>query len=392
MKLLHVIPSVGPLRGGPSFVVRTISEGLAERGYDVHVATTDDNGAGRLSVRLGSPVIEKKVTYWYFRRQTSFYTFSWPLSRWLAQNVSGFDAVHIHALFSYPMIPAAYWAAHFRVPYIVRPLGTLNRWGIENRRPWLKRLSLRLIDGPVLSHASAVHYTSEDELQEASLVARAGRSVVIPNPVDFQFASAEGRGRWLKDRYPATAGKKIVLFLSRLDPKKGLDLLITAFAKIREKTPDVALVIVGGAEGTFLKQLQAQADRLAVGTEIIWTGFLEGADKRAALAGADVFVLPSYSENFGVAAVEAMAAGLPLVVSDHVGIHREIATAGAGLVVPCNAEELSNAVLRLTRDESLRQSMSANASMLAQTFSRGPVTERLIQLYDDVVGSNGKVM
>ena len=129
-KILHVIPSVGPHRGGPSVMMRTLARALSQAGMDVHVATTDDNGADRLNVPLGEPQHEDGATFWYFPRQTNFYTFSWPLTRWLARHVREFDLVHIHALFSYAALPAAVLARWAGVPYIVRPLGTLNRWGI----------------------------------------------------------------------------------------------------------------------------------------------------------------------------------------------------------------------------------------------------------------------
>src|ERR1044071_2292764 len=126
MRVLHVIPSLGPLRGGPSEVLRRMASGLATAGITVEVATTDDNGPGRLDVPIADAILEEGVTYRYFPRQTRFYTFSWPLTVWLAGHVGDYDVVHIHALFSYAAIPAAFWARRYGVPYIVRPLGVLN--------------------------------------------------------------------------------------------------------------------------------------------------------------------------------------------------------------------------------------------------------------------------
>src|ERR1700693_2685092 len=99
LKVLHIIPSVGSLRGGPSVAIRTIAKGLLKHGVSVDVATTDDNGRGQIAVPLEQPVIEEGVTYWYFSRQTRFYTVSWPLSQWLKAHISDYDLVHIHALF-----------------------------------------------------------------------------------------------------------------------------------------------------------------------------------------------------------------------------------------------------------------------------------------------------
>src|SRR5437867_7180076 len=99
-KILHVIPSVGPLRGGPSAMLRSLAQSLSREGVETHVATTNDNGPETLRVPCGVPVLEDGVTYWYFPRQSRFYTFSWPLGVWLSRHVSDFDAIHIHALFS----------------------------------------------------------------------------------------------------------------------------------------------------------------------------------------------------------------------------------------------------------------------------------------------------
>jgi glycosyltransferase involved in cell wall biosynthesis len=294
-------------------------------------------------------------------------------------------------LFSFSVASAAWWASRYRVPYVVRPLGTLNRWGIENRRPWLKQASLRLIDRRVLSGAAAVHYTSEEEREEGAMVASVLRPVIIPNPVDFQFDRGRLPAGWLRSRYPAIAGKRIILFLSRLHPKKGIDLLLAAFARLRAQVPDVALVLGGTGDEDFLERLRRQARDLGIEPDVVWAGFLEGDSKKAAMAEADIFVLPSYSENFGVAAVEAMAAGLPVVVSDHVGIHREIAAADAGLVVPCQEEPLARALVRLLDAPALRHELARNGRTLAQSFSPVKIGERLIELYSDITRpANGK--
>ena len=163
-------------------MVRGLARDLSRAGIDTHVATTDDNGAERLAVPYGVPVVQDGVTYWYFRRQTRFYTFSWPLGRWLADRVADFDLVHIHALFSYATLPAAFWANRHGVPYVVRPLGTLSEWGMKNRRPWLKHWSFRVIESRVLKHAAIVHYTSDQERLEAEKLHVTTQRRSFPSP------------------------------------------------------------------------------------------------------------------------------------------------------------------------------------------------------------------
>jgi glycosyltransferase involved in cell wall biosynthesis len=379
-----VIPSVGPLRGGPSAMVRSLAHSLFREGIETHVATTDDNGPQTLRVPCGVPVFEDGVTYWYFPRQARFYTFSWPLGAWLARHVADFNLVHIHALFSYATLPAAYWARRRDVPYIIRPLGTLNEWGMKHRRPWLKKLSYRLIESRVIKHAALIHYTSDQERLEAEKLRVAPTAaVIIPNAVE-ETRSPSLAGRF-RARYPQLKGRRIILFLSRLDEKKGLDLLMHAFARTRQRMPEACLVVAGEGAPGFVSGLKAETVRLGIEGDVFWPGFLDGDLKHAALADASVFALPSYSENFGIAVAEAMAAGLPVVVSNQVGIHRDIAQAHAGIVVPCDVTCVASGLVQLLEDARLRQSMGDNGKSLARRhYSLHAVTEKLIGVYNDI--------
>lgn len=415
-KVLHVIPSVGPLRGGPSTMVRQLARNLVRAGIETHVATTDDNAAQVLAVPIGVPVNQDGVTYWFFRRQTRFYTISWPLASWLAAHVGDYDVVHIHALFSFATLPAARNAHRCGVPYIVRPLGTLNSWGMERRRPWLKKASFKLIESRVVRHAALVHYTSEQERAEAGRLGVDTASVVIPNAVgnketdagtgacpgagrDFSHAEAPGEVARVAAWQVGTARgafrrqiergreRPVVLFLSRIDEKKGLDLLLRAFAGLRERVPDALLVVAGDGAPEFVDWIRREAAALDLGDDsVVWTGFVTGREKSALLADADVFVLPSYSENFGLAVAEAMAARLPVVVSDQIGIHEEIADEGAGLVVPCDAVRLADALETLLGSAALRQTMGSYGQALVQRlYSADAVTRSVIDAYNRVV-------
>jgi glycosyltransferase involved in cell wall biosynthesis len=385
MRVLHVIPSVGPLRGGPSVMLRTTTRALVRAGVSVDVATTDDNGPDRLDVANSRPVVEEGVTYWYFPRQTRFYTFSWPLTLWLAQNVKNYDLVHIHALFSYAAIPAAFWASYYQIPYIVRPLGVLNVLGMHKRRPWLKKISYHLIEKRIIRGSAVIHYTSEQERIEAAELGIDHSSIIIPNSTEIPSECAKSAPGRFRMMYPQLAERLIILFLSRLDPKKGLDILLPAFAEVRAQYAKATLVIAGSGEPSFVSSLQQQADRMGIAPDVVWSGFLTGEEKWAALAESNIFVLPSYSENFGVAVVEAMACGLPVVVSDQVAIHREVADASAGLVVRCQIKELAEALLKLLQDASLRSTMGSNGRHLARTqFAPRSTTQSLINLYSEI--------
>jgi glycosyltransferase involved in cell wall biosynthesis len=388
MRILHVIPSIGSARGGPSVVMRTMARSQAASGLEVHVATTDDNGRGRLSKTAGASFVEDRVTYWIFRRQARFYTFSLPLTMWLSKHARDYDVIHIHALFSYPSIAAAFFAKRALVPYLVRPLGVLNLWGMHHRRPWLKALSFWLIESRVLRNAAGVQYTSAQESAEAAQLGVKHMPLLIPNPVDVAGGAAI-RGNF-RTAFPALTGKTIVLFLSRIDAKKGLEILLPAFARLRSHHPEAVLVVAGDGDKTLLEGLKRQANQLGLGEGILWAGFLQGEIKRNALADADLFVLPSHSENFGVAVVEAMGCGVPVIVSDQVGIHREIAEAEAGLVVECSVPQLEEALTRAVCDPVWRCKASGNALKLAGTFAPETIAGLLVQIYERIRTHHGQ--
>ncbi|MEK6285237.1 MAG: glycosyltransferase [Acidobacteriota bacterium] len=392
LRVLHVIPSMSSRDGGPSFAMPLIARGLQRAGVVVDVATTvGDQEAATLGADLDGPVRSEGVSYFNFRRQSEFYKVSFPLSKWLSAHVRDYDLVHIHALFSYSSYAAATLAAKNGVPYIVRPLGVLNRWGMQNRRRLLKRLSFRFIEQRIIRNAAAIHYTSQQEKLEAEEAGVRNQSVVIPLAVDLSGFRELGGPERFYEKFPRARGNDIILFLSRLDPKKGLDLLLRAFAtdNRRRTTGDgrrTLLVIAGEGDAQFVEGLRRLAEELRIADAILWTGFLDGEDKLSAMAAASLFVLPSYSENFGIALVEAMAAGLPCVMSDQVGIAVDAKEYDAGLVAPCEAGLVASAMRRLIDDPELRGRLGANARRLADDrFSVEAMTDSLVKLYDRVL-------
>ena len=322
----------------------------------------------------------------FFRKNTEFYKASWSLRRWLREHVGDFDVVHIHALFSFSSWAAARAARHARIPYIVRPLGVLNTWGMENRRRFLKRWSLNLIELPILRGAAAIHYTAEAEAREAALAHReiaSLRSVIIPIPIELPQTSDPSL---FYRRFPTAAGRPLVVFLSRLDRKKGLELLLEAYQEVRRKVPEALLVIAGSGEPEYVASLRQKAREMGCETDIIWTGFVEGDEKAALFAAANVFVLPSYSENFGVAAAEALAAGIPVVLSDRVGVAEAVRSAEAGVVVECTAGAIANALTQLLADAALREKLGKSGRRFAdERYSSDRVGRELKKLYESVV-------
>jgi glycosyltransferase involved in cell wall biosynthesis len=379
VRVLHVIPSLSPVHGGPTAAMAAIERALTAAGVAVETATTDDDGPGRRrAVPLGVPVRENGVDRWYFAKRAEFYKPSPSLARWLARETARFDLVHLHALFSFSTAAGA-WAARRRgVPYVVRPLGTLDPYGLGRRRR-LKALSMRWVEAPLLRGAAAVHFTSQAEAQQARSLGIPWREAVIPLAV-------EPPARTQDDRFAALRGGPCVLFLSRLDPKKNLEALLGAVARLQGEWPGVRLLVAGDGEPAYVERLRGQAGQLGIGPRVTWAGHLDGDAKSAALAAADVFVLPSFTENFGVAAAEALAAGLPCVLSHGVAIAQEVAQAGAGLAVSPDAPALAEALRHIMAPDSPRARMSANARRLAaERYSPAAMGRQLRQLYTDLL-------
>lgn len=392
VNVLHVIPSISLKHGGPSYAIRSVARAARQAGMKVVVATTDDDGNdARLNVPLGTPVERDGVTHFFFRRDFVQYKVSFALARWLNRNIREFDVVHIHALFSFSSTAAAMIAWRKKVPYVVRPLGVLNRWGLEHRRSLPKQVSLRLIELPILRRAAAIHFTTEQERREAADIGgdvATACSFVVPIPVQVK-ESGDGKEKFLS-KYPAAAGKKLILFLSRIDRKKGIELLLSAFADVRRSEPNSFLVIAGDGDRRYLDKLRVQAGELKISADILWTWFLGQAEKANAFAAASVFVLPSYSENFGIAAAEALAMGKACVLTDQVAIAHEAKGANAAIVTRCDADELSDAIKKLCSDPVRRRALGIAARQFAVEYlSMRAIGEKLGREYARIVECHG---
>jgi glycosyltransferase involved in cell wall biosynthesis len=440
--------------GGPSFAAKAMADALADRGVKVTIATTmgsrelataspSKRGQGarhgesvQCRTRSGDSEAGSREGEGYsvicFRREFEPYKVSFGLTRWLRKNIAGFDLVHIHALFSFSSTVTARIARKKNVPYIVRPLGVLNRWGMRNRRRGPKLVSFRLVELPILLNSAAIHFTSEAERKEAAELNRKlaeHESAVIPLPIEQRAWSTElataspsnggqggESGRQFLLKFPRARGKRVVLFLSRIDPKKGLELLLDAFAVVRQKEKDVALVIAGEGEESYVRELRERGARSreqgALSTErggwsrgseeedkegegndqahehddVIWTGHLSGEMKAAALAAADVFVLPSASENFGIAAAESLAAGVPTIVSEEVALSSDIRRYDAGVVVKRDVQQLAGAISDLLSNRERAAGLAANGRRLAEErYSPEAVGRALHELYQKII-------
>lgn len=354
---------------------------LSQLGAEVTVATTDGDGPNRLAPAYEAPVVEAGAEFRYFRRAwwSRDWKFSLGLTRWLARSISGYDVVEVHALFTYPTIPGCRFAARAGVPYVLRPLGTLGGWSLA-QRAWKKRPYYAMIERSHLARAAAIHVTAESEAAEVDALGFGDKARIIPLGVELGTRTG---------RREVAGGPLRLLFLSRVHPKKGLELVFAAMRILRDRgCGAIELEIAGDGDAEYLRSLHAEAARLGVEGDVRFVGAVQGDAKRDAFARADVFVLTSHNENFGIAAAEALAAGVPVILSTEVGLARDVAARGAGLVVPLEPAAISAAIECLQRDPVLRSAMAERAYAYASDhLSWAECGRKLFSLYQELIAT-----
>jgi glycosyltransferase involved in cell wall biosynthesis len=235
----------------------------------------------------------------------------------------------------------------------------------------------------VLRHAAAVHFTSEDEQAEAAQWGVPMRGVVIPLGIE---PAPSADDLLVRAQFPALGDAPYLLYLSRLDPKKNIEGLLQALSQLPSSLSPVRLLVAGDGAPDYVAALHALAAQLGLTGRVIWAGQVEGALKASALAGAEAFVLPSFSENFGIAAAEALMAGLPCVLGQGVAIARDVVLAGAGLAVAPDPASIAVALEHVMADSQARAIMSSRAMVLARTkYSAQAMGKSLLHLYSGIL-------
>lgn len=389
MRVLHVIPSIAARDGGPSKAVIEMCDALNRRGHDSQIYTTNVDGEGRLDVPLGQMVEVGGAKVTCFPVSGGHYfKVSAAMAAELKKNVGRFELVHAHALYQFPSSAAAHYCRKYAVPYVLQPHGSLDPY-LYRRHTLRKRLYEALIERRNLAAAAAVLFTSAEEMSLAKMSGLSFYGAVVPLGVKLDEPAA-GIERQADAIWPQLAGKRVVLFLGRITPVKALDILAPAFGELKRVHPDVHLVIAGPDIDGYAAQVRGWLAEARALDGVTFTGMVRGEKKAALLSRANLFVLPSYSENFGIAAGEAMAAGLPVVISNRVKIWREIHAAGAGLVVTPAAGEVANAMFALLDNpESAKEMGERGRRLMREKFSWRAAGDQLVALYERIVHDRG---
>ncbi len=331
-----MVPSYLPAirYGGPIYSVHGLCRALAASGHEIHVATTNVDGPYNSNVALNEPVDLDGVFVWYFQSKVGRRLYYSPsMMSFFQEKMVGFDLVHLHSVFLWPTWAAARIARRKGIPYLLSPRGMLVSDLIKRKSRWLKTAWITLIEKKNIQYAAGLHVTSALEAQEIrKLRLDTAHIYQIPNGVEepIQWTKEEVA----EDVVGVIQQKPYVLFLGRISWKKGLDRLLEAWSKITT----IPLVIAGNDEEDYLTTLMKKVDELALHNRVSFiTRSVSGVDKEALFAAAGIFVLPSYSENFGNTVLEAMIRSLPVVVTEEVGAAYVVSESRAGLVVKPDA-------------------------------------------------------
>ena len=377
MRVLHVIPAVSPKYGGPSEALVPMCKALSKRGVDVQIASTDAEPRGRIRVELATPTAYQDVPVIFFKRQWSeAFKYSPQLAGWLNRNVSRFDLVHIHGVFSHACFSAATACRRSGIPYVIRPLGNLEDRSLK-QKSLRKKLFLNLGGNRMLRNAAAIHYVCETEKRRSETAIGINHGIVVPLGIDLSPPSLT-KERNISDQRP------YLLVLSRLQPSKGIDVLIEAFLAAREDKPlsKWQLVIAGKGSSQYEALLKRKIKARGATDTVLFPGWLEGEAKARRLNQASLLALPSHHDAFGFCLVEAMSYGVPVIASPEVGLASEIAADRAGWITAVETKSLTDTLRSAMSDESERRMRGAAGRQLVRKFDWDEVTDHLIRLYE----------
>ncbi|MEK7479083.1 MAG: glycosyltransferase [Patescibacteria group bacterium] len=403
MKVLHIVPTYLPAynRGGPIWSVHNLNKWLVKMGADVTVYTTNIDVEGK--VETGKEVLVDGVKVWYFPASfpkiweywrvgilPAFLPRHWEYSKnlhiALKKHMREFDVIHVTSTFLFASVLGACYAKKYKKPFVISPRGNLME-PLELKGAFEKKMYIRLVEKRALKEASAVHFTvKEEEIQYLHYKLPLKKSIIIPNGIETSEFKSSGEEGMFRKKFNIPGDKKIILFLGRISWKKGLDTLIPAFAEVAKQKPEAILVIAGSDDEGYGKNVKFLISNFKLQDKVLFTGMISGNDKIAALQESDVFVLPSYSENFSMAAVEAMYMKLPVVLTERVGVASLVKEYGAGIVTKKDEKEIAEAILQILNTPTLGSRMGgAGRKLVEERFEMSNIAARWFESYRNLL-------
>lgn len=403
LKVIHITASYKPayIYGGPIQSVGKLCEalgGLAVSGEglgidDLQVLTTTANGTRELDVKIGARILMNGVSVTYFKRQTKDHShFSIGLLLGLRKKILRYTQdhsnnemsklqtpnakliIHIHAWWNLVSVLSCFIAKWYRVPVVLSPRGMLTAYTFGNRNSLSKKIIHALLGKQLLKYCH-IHATSEQEKKDILTVIKPKSITIIPNLVSFQFP--------VSSTHTSNSDTFRVLFLSRIEEKKGLELLFKALAMLNIHW---LLTIAGTGKTEYVQSLKRKAEELGIHQQITWIGQVSNEDKFNLLAKHDLTALTSYNENFANVVVESLSVGTPVLISKFVGLADYVADKNLGWITGLNIEEIKSGILSAYQDIEKRKEIRTNAPLLVNTdFNDDTLAKQYVECYKKVL-------
>jgi glycosyltransferase involved in cell wall biosynthesis len=376
--------------GGPVQSISNLCEGLAKTGAFITVFTTNAHGSERLNVPLQTPTRIDDVDIFYypldFKGLTFFYSSS--LARSIREKISMFDLIVVEALWGHALIPVAAACKRHLKPYIVSARGQLNPWAFAKKNI-KKKIYLDLIGRRLINKASAIYCTDPIEAKAVKIHDFKSPTFIVPNGIHAEQFIHRQENYNFRKQYGIPSDAVVMLFLGRLTQIKRPDIAVDVLGFLRALPYSIHLLVIGPDEENWIPKLRAHAHALGCESNIHFTGLLDKKGVIAALAEVDLMLMPSeIQENFGNSALEAMAAGVPILVSKGVPVGYWAEKAGAGRVVPCTKKAFQNEAIALVSDLSNLKAMgSAGQELVKQKFDVSVVARQMLTQYQAIITS-----
>jgi len=391
LRIVHVIQTLSPRFGGPATVLKSLAKEQSMVGHKVTILTTNlDYPKGVLPYKERNQIHGSLAEVKYLPSEIHFGSFSTGIVRALNQYIKQIDILHVWCLYRFPQTYSCYFARKNGLPYIIRPCGALEPFLYKQSAVSLplKRIYEWCFEWPNLRKAAAINCVTEQEAKNLPRFISRKKVFVLGNGIDWDhYKELPPKGAFRNQI--GLGNTPLVLFLGRINVKKGLDLLVPAFARVLAKRPEVHLAIVGPDNDGYGAKVRQWCREQGVADKVFFVDHLGPEEVKQAYVDADVFVLSSYTENFGMTVVEAMACGCPVVISDQVNIWREVQDAGAGLVVGLDPSEISVAICQLLADKEIAKSMGTRGRVAAKERYAWPrIVDQITQIYRRLIAEN----
>jgi glycosyltransferase involved in cell wall biosynthesis len=384
LRVCQVVANINRDVGGPAVTVPRLSAALTKEGIACALVTLNYKQLGPQTEVTGYDLIS--VNGNYFTRLMR--GCSPTLNRRIKEESRKANILHNHGLWMFPNLYARQAAISGRIPLVISPRGMLEEWSLGRSR--IKKLmAWSLFEGSNFRLAALFHATSEMEARSLRKLRLHQPIAIIPNGIEIPDREARPDRESLERKHPELARKRWVLFLARIHPKKGVSELLRAWHEIEDDFQEWHLILAGPDLDGYSNRMKREAANYQLSDRVTFTGMLDGSEREAALANSDLFVLPTHSENFGIAIAEALAFGLPVITTKGAP-WEELTTHECGWWIDLGHAELVQCLkdaLRLPKAE-LSSMGERGRTLMARTYSWKQVAEQMKQSYEWLLGRN----